>query len=204
VSTEARPGEVWLVDFGLAAKVRPVVVLSVPQSADARSLVVVAPLTSQLRGLRGEVDIGKPRWLPAKALGCKCAGPSQYRLSRARKETRRAFSGAVRGSKIRPSRIVGTVSSIALLSAPRKPVFPTSLYSTGTTPARKATPAIRTWFLRANDRLLGCERNFVQPGELARRLCPRRLRGALSQRRPESPPSGRCRFLRQRLLPPPD
>ena len=64
MSTEARPGEVWLVDFGLAAKVRSVVVLSVPQPADARSLVVVVPLTSQLRGLRGEVDIGKPRWLP--------------------------------------------------------------------------------------------------------------------------------------------
>ena len=64
VSTEARPGEVWIVDFGLAAKARPVVVLSIPLSADARSLVVVAPLTSQLRGLRGEVDIGKPRWLP--------------------------------------------------------------------------------------------------------------------------------------------
>jgi mRNA interferase MazF len=64
VSTEARPGEVWLVDFGLAAKVRPVVVLSVPQPADARSLVVVAPLTFQSRRLRGEVDIGKPRWLP--------------------------------------------------------------------------------------------------------------------------------------------
>jgi mRNA interferase MazF len=64
VSTEARPGEVRLVDFGLAAKVRPVVVLSVSLPKDARSLVVVAPLTSQLRGLRGEVDIGKPRWLP--------------------------------------------------------------------------------------------------------------------------------------------
>ncbi len=64
MSTEARLGEVWLVDFGLAAKVRPVVVLSVPLPTDARSLVVVAPLTSQLRGLRGEVDIGKPRWLP--------------------------------------------------------------------------------------------------------------------------------------------
>ena len=64
MSTEARPGEVWLVDFGLAAKVRPVVVLSVSLPTDARSLVVVAPLTSQLRGLQGEVDIGKPRWLP--------------------------------------------------------------------------------------------------------------------------------------------
>ena len=48
----------------MAARVRPVVLLSVPLPTDARSLVVVAPLTSQLRGLRGEVDIGKPRWLP--------------------------------------------------------------------------------------------------------------------------------------------
>lgn len=64
MSTEARPGEVWLVDFGLAAKVRPVVVLSFPEPTGARPLVVVAPLISQLRGLRGEVDIGKPRWLP--------------------------------------------------------------------------------------------------------------------------------------------
>jgi len=64
VNIEAHPGEVWLVDFGFAAKERPVVVLSVPKPTDARALAVVAPLTSQLRGLRGEVDIGKPRWLP--------------------------------------------------------------------------------------------------------------------------------------------
>lgn len=53
-----------MVDFGQAAKQRPVVVLAYPQPEDARALVVVVPLTSQLRGLRGEVDIGKPRWLP--------------------------------------------------------------------------------------------------------------------------------------------
>ncbi len=35
-----------------------------PEDADARSLVLVAPLTSQIRGMRGEVDLGKPRWLP--------------------------------------------------------------------------------------------------------------------------------------------
>lgn len=64
VSIEARPGEVWLVDFGLVAKQRPVLVLAFPQPRDARALVVVVPLTSQQRGLRGEVDIGKPRWLP--------------------------------------------------------------------------------------------------------------------------------------------
>jgi len=61
---EAHPGEVWTVDFGSAAKQRPVVVLAFPQPQDARVLVVVAPLTSQIRGLRGEVDLGKPKWLP--------------------------------------------------------------------------------------------------------------------------------------------
>ncbi len=35
-----------------------------PSDTDARSLAIVAPLTSQIRGMRGEVDIGKPRWLP--------------------------------------------------------------------------------------------------------------------------------------------
>jgi mRNA interferase MazF len=64
VNTEALPGEVWTVDFGLAAKERPVLILAFPTPKDARSLVVVVPLTSQLRGQRGEVDIGKPRWLP--------------------------------------------------------------------------------------------------------------------------------------------
>lgn len=38
--------------------------LAIPQPEDARSLVIIAPLTSQIRGMRGEVDIGKPRWLP--------------------------------------------------------------------------------------------------------------------------------------------
>jgi len=43
---------------------RPVWVLAYPQSADARALVMVASLTSQIRSLRGEVPLGKPRWLP--------------------------------------------------------------------------------------------------------------------------------------------
>lgn len=33
------------------------------------ALVIVAPLTSQLRGQRGEVDLGKPRWLPKPSAG---------------------------------------------------------------------------------------------------------------------------------------
>lgn len=59
-----KPGEVWFADLGLAEKSRPVLLLAVPQPMDARSLVIVAPLTSQIRGMRGEVDLGKPRWLP--------------------------------------------------------------------------------------------------------------------------------------------
>ena len=62
--TEPQPGEVWFADLGMVEKSRPVLVLSYPQPADARTLVVVAPLTSQIRGLRGEVPLGKPRWLP--------------------------------------------------------------------------------------------------------------------------------------------
>ena len=42
-------------------------VLAFLQPRDARALVVVVPLTSQQRGLRGEVDIGKPRWLPKRS-----------------------------------------------------------------------------------------------------------------------------------------
>jgi len=51
----------------MVAKNRPVLVLAYPDPEDARALVVVAPLTSQIRGARGEVDIGKPSWLPKKS-----------------------------------------------------------------------------------------------------------------------------------------
>jgi mRNA interferase MazF len=64
VPTEPRPGEVWFADLGLAGKSRPVLVLAIPREDDARALVTVAPLTSAIRGMRGEVSLGKPRWLP--------------------------------------------------------------------------------------------------------------------------------------------
>jgi mRNA interferase MazF len=64
VRIDPQSGEVWFADLGIAAKNRPVLVLYVPEDEDARSLVIVAPLTSQIRGRRGEVDLGKPRWLP--------------------------------------------------------------------------------------------------------------------------------------------
>lgn len=60
-------GEVWFAELDIAQKSRPVLVLAYPQPDDARALVIVAPLTSQLRGLRGEVPLGKPRWLPKQS-----------------------------------------------------------------------------------------------------------------------------------------
>jgi mRNA interferase MazF len=64
VPTDPKPGEVWFAELGMAEKSRPVLVLAFPEDRDARALAVVAPLTSQIRGMRGEVDLGKPRWLP--------------------------------------------------------------------------------------------------------------------------------------------
>ncbi len=64
MSTDPKPGEVWFAEFGMVEKSRPVLVLTFPEDRDARALAVVAPLTSQIRGMRGEVDLGKPRWLP--------------------------------------------------------------------------------------------------------------------------------------------
>ena len=48
-------GEVWLVDLGLAAKVRPCLVLSVPALDVDRALVTLVPHTTSLRQSRFEV-----------------------------------------------------------------------------------------------------------------------------------------------------
>lgn len=64
MNTDPKPGEVWFAELGMVEKSRPVLVLAFPEDRDARALAVVAPLTSQIRGMRGEVDLGKPRWLP--------------------------------------------------------------------------------------------------------------------------------------------
>ena len=50
-------GEVWIVDLGLAAKIRPCLVLSVPFSDQERSLVTVVAHTTSIRGGRFEVTV---------------------------------------------------------------------------------------------------------------------------------------------------
>ena len=53
----AKRGEVWQVDFGMAQKVRPAVVVSVPYEDADRALIAVVPHTTAIRGSRFEVAL---------------------------------------------------------------------------------------------------------------------------------------------------
>lgn len=51
------PGEIWLADLGLAAKTRPVVIVSRRDPNSLRALVLYVPLTTQSRPSSYEVPI---------------------------------------------------------------------------------------------------------------------------------------------------
>jgi mRNA interferase MazF len=55
-------GEVWLVDLGYAAKVRPCLVVIIPVLDQDRALSTLVPHTTSSRGSRFEIDI-KVRFL---------------------------------------------------------------------------------------------------------------------------------------------
>jgi mRNA interferase MazF len=55
----ANRGEVWMVDFGLAAKVRPALLLTGKPADDELDLVTVLVHTTSLRGNRWELNITK-------------------------------------------------------------------------------------------------------------------------------------------------
>ena len=56
-------GDVVIVDLGMAAKVRPCVVVSINTSASERRMSVVVPMTTEVRGGEFEVSFPKPPWL---------------------------------------------------------------------------------------------------------------------------------------------
>lgn len=53
----AKRGEVWLADLGLTAKIRPVLILSIPYSDSDYALQAVVPHTTSLRGSVFEVKL---------------------------------------------------------------------------------------------------------------------------------------------------
>ena len=54
------PGEVWLTEFGMAAKVRPALLLTGSPAPEELDLVTVLLHTTSLRGNRWELNIPKP------------------------------------------------------------------------------------------------------------------------------------------------
>ena len=55
-----RRGEVWLFDLGMAAKTRPVLIVSVAYGDADRAMVTVVPHTTELRGSPFEISAPAP------------------------------------------------------------------------------------------------------------------------------------------------
>jgi len=75
-------GEVWLADLGIAAKVRPCLVLSVAPASTERALVTMVPHTTSTRNTRFEIVVAK-KFLSAGAFDAQglvtVAGPRLLR-----------------------------------------------------------------------------------------------------------------------------
>lgn len=70
-----RRGDVWLVDLGLTAKVRPAMVISEPAEDADRALATLVPHTTSLRQSRFEAVVPAP-FLRATGGACE---PSRLR-----------------------------------------------------------------------------------------------------------------------------
>jgi mRNA interferase MazF len=55
-----RRGEVWLVDLGLAQKIRPALILSTAYSDAYRALITVISHTTKIRGSKFEQPVSAP------------------------------------------------------------------------------------------------------------------------------------------------
>ncbi len=55
----ANPGEVWIVDLGMAAKVRPCLIISDYPSDDELALIIIIPHTTAVRSNRWELPVPK-------------------------------------------------------------------------------------------------------------------------------------------------
>jgi mRNA interferase MazF len=62
----AQRGEIWLVDLGMTAKVRPAVIFNTAFNDNERALFAIVPHTTSLRGGRFEVSVIVP-WLESGA-----------------------------------------------------------------------------------------------------------------------------------------
>src|SRR5436190_16718608 len=63
-----QPGEIWLADLGLAAKTRPVVIVSRQDPDPPRSLILYMPLTTQRRDSPYEVPLPRLSFLDRESV----------------------------------------------------------------------------------------------------------------------------------------
>lgn len=56
----AKPGDIWIVDLGMAAKVRPCLILTPQPRGDDLEVFTVVAHTTAVRGNRWEVSVPKP------------------------------------------------------------------------------------------------------------------------------------------------
>src|SRR5437764_9796838 len=110
-------GEVWLWDCGMAEKVRPVLILSIPFADKERSLVSVVFHTTALRGSQFEIQIPVP-FLKTGAFVAQSIAtyPTAHAIRKARCiECRATLSGRASGLPLAWSlnrRIDPTVSTL--------------------------------------------------------------------------------------------
>src|SRR5207302_723517 len=71
---DARRGDVWMVDLGMIAKIRPALIMSTPIQDDERALLAAVPHTTSVRGGRFEINLPL-RFLDAGAFDVQSLGP---------------------------------------------------------------------------------------------------------------------------------
>ena len=67
-SMNPQPGEIWLADLGLAAKTRPVVIVSRQDPDPPRALVLYVPITTQRRNSPYEVPLPRLPFLDRESV----------------------------------------------------------------------------------------------------------------------------------------
>src|ERR1039458_3334322 len=78
-----QPGEIWRAERGLAAKTRPVVIVSRQDPDPPRSLVLYVPLTTQRRDSRYEVPLPRLPFLDRESVAnVQGLGSPMVRLER--------------------------------------------------------------------------------------------------------------------------
>ena len=93
-----QPGEIWLADLGLAAKTRPVVIVSRQDPDPPRALVLYVPLTTQRRDSPYEVPLPRLPFLDRESVA-NVQGLGSLPTVRLERKIGRLFAGTIQQLK---------------------------------------------------------------------------------------------------------